>query len=82
LEEGLAVAVPVMNVGGMFVVVEERSVAVRVGVFALHRRLVHVVVVAVVVLMGVLVFEGNVSVQVSMSFGQMQEDPEPEQSRG
>lgn len=59
----------VVEIGGVRVVVLERVVAMAVRVRSDDRRLVHVIVVAVVVPMLVLVLERAVQVAVSMSLG-------------
>ena len=70
-----------MNVGRVIVLVGDAVVAVAMGVLAGNRRIVHVEMVTVIVPVQVVVVDRRVDVAVRVSFGDMQPDPEPEQSR-
>jgi hypothetical protein len=63
------VTVSVVNVGGVLVRVLDGVVSVRVCVLAGHRRMVKVSVVAVVMPMSVLVFDGVVNVAMAVPLG-------------
>ena len=65
----------------MRVVVGAAAVAVRVTVGALHRRLVHMIVVAVVVAVRVLVFERLMHVKVLMLLRDVEVHGKPEERR-
>jgi len=56
-------------------------VAMRVAMLALHRRLVRMVVVAIIVPVGVLVIDRLVGMQVAVAFGQMKANAHGEERR-
>lgn len=67
----MGVLVLVMQIRSVVMVVFHRFVTMTVGVFADHRRVVKVRVMAVVVAMRVFVFELLVSVAVLVPLGEM-----------
>jgi hypothetical protein len=72
---------PVMNVRGMFVLVFQSFVPVRVLMFAGYRRIVSVIVVPIVVPVRVTVLDGFVHVTVTVTFSSMKVDPDSKERR-
>jgi len=82
LRVSAVVGVPMVQVWRVIVTVLEWVVAMRMRVFAEHGRDVAVLVVAVVVSVGMFVFERFVTMAVLVPFGQMQVGAEGEARDG
>lgn len=78
----LFVSVLVVQIGGMRMRVLSGSVVVGVTVLALDADLVAMIVMPVIVAVGVFVLDRLVAVPMTVTFGQVQEDSEREESSG
>lgn len=75
-------SVLVVQIGGMRMRVLSGSVVVGVTVLALDADLVAMIVMPVIVAVGVFVLDRLVAVPMTVTFGQVQEDSEREESSG